>query len=100
MRRATRNRALNVVRRDKQIAMKPLPESDDQDEWGEEDDLEAVEDAMIIEQLNAHLEVLSEKERIAYAGYFKQHRTYAEVGAELGVSDTWAWSCARGPSVS
>lgn len=90
MRRATRNLALNVIRRKKRIAMDPLPEPDEPDGLGEEDDLEAVEDAMIIDSMDAHLGTLTQKELVAYTGYFKEHRTFVDVGAELDVSDTWA----------
>jgi RNA polymerase sigma factor (sigma-70 family) len=89
LRRATRNRALNVVRRAKQKEMVPLPELDDSDVLGREDDLEEVEDGMILDQLDSQLDLLSETERAAYNGYFKQRRTQADIAAQLGVSDRW-----------
>jgi RNA polymerase sigma factor (sigma-70 family) len=89
MRTATRNLALNVVRRAKQIAMGSLPEAGDPDERGEEEDLEQVDDYIILKQMDGHLDMLNEKELAAYTGYFKQRRTQAEIAAALGVTDRW-----------
>jgi RNA polymerase sigma factor (sigma-70 family) len=87
---ATRRRALRVVERAQRKEMVPYPESDEPGERGVEDDLEALEDALILEQLDSHLGELTENERRAFIGYFKQDRTYADIGAELGVTDRWA----------
>jgi RNA polymerase sigma factor (sigma-70 family) len=92
---ATRRRALRVVERAHRKEMEPLPESGP-GELGLEDDHEAFEDTLILDQLDSHLHELTDKERRAFVGYYKQGRTFDDVGAELGITDRGASKlCAR-----
>jgi RNA polymerase sigma factor (sigma-70 family) len=92
---ATRRRALRVVERAHRKAMEPLPEPGP-GELGLEDDHEAFEDTLILEQLDSHLHELADKERRAFVGYYKRGQTFDEVGTELGITDRGASKlCAR-----
>ncbi|MBF6558265.1 MAG: sigma-70 family RNA polymerase sigma factor [Acidimicrobiales bacterium] len=93
---ATRRRALRVVERSRRKKMEPFPEPGEPGELGVEDDLELFEDVLILNQLDSHLHELTDRERRAFIGYYKQGRTHDDIGAELGVTDRGASKlCAR-----
>ncbi len=74
-----------MVERSRRKEMKPFPEPGDPGEPAElKTTIEAFEDALILEQLDSHLHKLTDNERRAFIGYYKQGRTYDDIGAELG----------------
>jgi DNA-directed RNA polymerase specialized sigma24 family protein len=89
---ATRRAALNAVAKEKRAREDPLPERGHPRELPTEEDFEeGIDDALICEQLDAVIHLLTEEERYAYVERFKLGRSLVEIGAGLGgKSDSWA----------
>jgi RNA polymerase sigma factor (sigma-70 family) len=51
---------------------------------------EGVEDALILEQVDAYLDILEDDERHVYIQWAKHDRTLTDIAEDLGVSQRWA----------
>jgi len=89
---ATKRAALNAVAKEQRARRDRFAEPGEPGELQTTDEFEdGIDDAVICEQLDASLDILTDNERYAYVERFKRGRSLIDIGAGLGgKSDSWA----------
>jgi DNA-directed RNA polymerase specialized sigma24 family protein len=89
---ATTRAALNAVAKEQRARQDPLAEHGTPGELRNDENFEeGIDDALICEQLDSSLDILTDDERYAYVQRFKHGRSLADIGPGLGAkSDSWA----------